>query len=457
MTVTPTKKYNFLTGIAILCLLATQYLLAYHTERTQFVQLLGLYSLSFIGFYLFYHIETKRNSLQWIISTGIMLRLLWIAAEPALTDDYFRYIWDGRLLVNGVNPFSYLPQALLQEPIMEQAHLTELYDGLNSKQYYSVYPTTAQFFFASGAYWFPKSIMGHLIYMRCWWIIAEVLTMLGLVQLLKQWKFPLSQLVLYAINPFIIVELTGNLHLEVWLVLGLVWMIYFLVVGRYGKAVGAWILAVGAKLLPIMLLPYFVWYLWHKSPKLFWKWSIVALVGLILWFSPFLTRLGEMGTSVGLYFASFEYNAGAYYVLRYGVHDYILGGYSHTWMFLLLIGLPLVALSGILWLSWRYRKADIRYLPLVILGAFSFYLFTTATVHPWYLSSIVAMTVLTTYRYPIIWSWGIILSYEAYRHTNFGENGIFIGIEYGVVVVVLMYELVKKSSDSASILGLNKH
>jgi hypothetical protein len=35
--------------------------------------------------------------------------LLLLFAVPALSDDFYRFVWDGRLLFNGINPYTILP------------------------------------------------------------------------------------------------------------------------------------------------------------------------------------------------------------------------------------------------------------------------------------------------------------------------------------------------------------
>jgi hypothetical protein len=75
--------------------------------------------------------------------------------------------------------------------------------------------------------------------------------------------------------------------------------------------------------------------------------------------------------------------------------------------------------------------------------AISFYYFTTTTMHPWYLATLVILSVFTNYRFPIIWSFVIILSYQAYANTPWQENIWLMVFEYLIVYGYLCWEIIQ--------------
>ena len=81
----------------------------------------------------------------------------------------------------------------------------------------------------------------------------------------------------------------------------------------------------------------------------------------------------------------------------------------------------------------------------------SFYYFTTTTMHPWYLATLVILSVFTNYRFPIVWSFVIVLSYQAYANIPWKENNWFMVLEYLVVYGYLFWEIIQQKRNSLSI------
>ena len=82
----------------------------------------------------------------------------------------------------------------------------------------------------------------------------------------------------------------------------------------------------------------------------------------------------------------------------------------------------------------------------------SFYFFTATTVHPWYVATLLIMSVFTKYKFPLVWSFVIILSYLAYVNVDKAdksENLWVIAIEYIVVYTVFFWEVFFKKKAPA--------
>jgi hypothetical protein len=76
-------------------------------------------------------------------------------------------------------------------------------------------------------------------------------------------------------------------------------------------------------------------------------------------------------------------------------------------------------------------------------------------VHPWYLSTLIILSIFTKYRFPIIWSFVIVLSYQAYANSPWKEDLWLIGLEYFIVFLFLCWELIyknKTNKDKSSII-----
>ncbi len=419
-----------LLGISALVYLA----LGYVTPRENFTQLLLLMLLAF-GLYAY--ITNQKLHVWHGIGAGLFFRLLLLFTIPALSDDYARFVWDGRLLQAGLNPFLYLPAELMAGNGPTIPGLTaELFAQLNSPHYYSVYPPVLQGVFWLAATLSPDSVFGSIVVMRVVILAAETGSILLLLRLLRRMALPDRYVHIYALNPLVILELTGNLHMEALLIFFLLLALYQLHYQRHLVAAVPFALAIGSKLLPLMFLP-FVWR--RLGLKRFLGFGVVLAIMLLLLFLPLLSLevLRNFWQSIDLYFQRFEFNASVYYLLRW--LGYRISGYNQ----IALIGPALSLLAGgiIIWMAALKKLGSVRRLAGYMAAALTVYLLLATTVHPWYLTTLVALTCLSNFRFAIIWSCLAVFSYAAYRTSAYTENLWLVALEYTLVGLWLVAEL----------------
>ena len=373
-----------------------------------------------------------------ILGVAIFLRLLLLPSLPNLSDDYFRFVWDGRLLVNGISPFVETPEAFMKDPLKAKTLglSEELFSGLNSPAYFTIYPPVNQFIFWLGAYIYPSSIYGSVMVMKLFLLLAEVGSLFLLWDLLKRFTLSPLTLTLYAFNPLVIVELSGNLHFEALLIFFLLLTIWTFVCYPYWVAAIPFSLAIASKLLPLMFLPLLIRRLGFWKTVLF---SIFSLLLVAVMFFPVLnfTTLSNLGSSIGLYFQSFEFNASLYYLIRWiGYQEY---GYNIIQSAGKNLG---IAVFLGIWLYVLVEKVpSFSNLATAMLWALFIY-FTGATiVHPWYVCTLAALCTLTRYRFPLIWTALLPLSYFTYRTEAYTENLWLVGISYFLLWGFITWEL----------------
>ncbi|MET4073338.1 hypothetical protein [Hymenobacter sp. UYCo722] len=418
--------------------------LAYATPRAQFGQLAGLMALALAAYAW---LLRTRLPLRWGLGAALVFRLLWLPAQPALSDDLYRFRWDGLLVAQGVNPFRFRPDELVADGARTALpdattrarvlpELQQLYRQLNSPHYYSVYPPVCQAVFGASAYLFPFSERGFVVSLRVAMLLAEAGTAWLLLALLPALGWPAARALRYLLHPLVVVELTGNLHFEALALCFVLLAIWLLHRQQWTRSAGAMGLAVAAKLLPLLALPLLARRLgWRR----FAAYSAVVAGTLLVLFAPFISvaLVVNISRSLNLYFRSFEFNASIYYVLR--AIGYHLTGYNK----IALIGpaLALVAALFGLGLAWRERRPTLATLPAVLLLLFTGYYALATTVHPWYITPLIALAPLTRFRYPLVWGGAAVLSYAAYRTTDYTENLWLVGLEYFILSVVLVWEL----------------
>lgn len=305
-------------------------------------------------------------SLKTVLIYAFLFRLSLIGLPPSLSDDAYRYVWDGLVQHEGENPYKYTP---------EEASLVDLqqditFGHLNSKSFISVYPPVSQLIFWIGTAWHqPDGFLSYYL-IKGLLVLAELFAILVLARLVSA-----GFVLLYAWNPVVILETAGQAHTESALLLALILVVYMVQNnrGRWASvflAIGGWI-----KLFPFLFFPY----LWRRFGwNAVWPGAITAILFALPFAAPYV--LSNVSGSLDLYARFFEFNSGLYYSLKSAL-QWLTG---EDWSkqlgpFLRLIFLCSLPVLYILDLLHRWSLARAM---LITTGC---YLVLSTTVHPWYL------------------------------------------------------------------------
>lgn len=449
------KKYNGITAI-ILCVIL-YFFFGYFLERTQFNLLLFLWISLFGCFY--WLLKSNTFSFNTLALLSILFKLIFLVAIPNLSQDFYRFIWDGRMIFEGLNPYLSLPKVFIEQQKYPVNQAVELYNGMGimNGSHYTNYPPINQLCFLIAAIFANKSILGSVLVMRVIIILADIGILYFGKKLLASLNLPVRNIFLYALNPFIIIEMTGNLHFEPVMLFFLVWSLYKLQQQKWVLAAILFACSVSVKLIPLLFLPlFFQWFVKkrvHNKSLITWNWFkfysekpqkllyfyLLILAIILLLFLPFYSSelISNYFNSVGLWFKSFEFNASFYYIAR--EIGYLFRGYNE----IAIIGkiMPILTVLFLIGLSFfRNNKSTIQLITAMLFGL-SFYYFTSTTMHPWYIATLLILSVFTKYRFPLIWSFVIILSYQAYANLPWKENLWFVGLEYLILYVFLIWEV----------------
>ncbi|WP_191858780.1 glycosyltransferase 87 family protein [Hanstruepera ponticola] len=425
-------------GLYVLVSIVLYLVFAYTLERTQSLKLVLLYAGLFWSFYKLVSLLKYHPKLAVGLAFGF--RALFILAIPNLSQDFYRFIWDGRMILEGFNPYLYTPQSFINQNLFPIAQAQELFNGMGSLSagHFTNYPPLNQLCFILAGLFAGKSIWGSVLVLRLIIIAADFGTLMFGKKLLQALNLPTYNLYWYILNPFIIIELTGNLHFEGVMVFFLVWSLYLFHKHKWQWAAVVFACSVSVKLIPLLFLP-LIW----KHLKLktgFWFCAIV--VGLtLLSFVPFYNPqfLNNYTETVGLWFQNFEFNASLYYVFR--EIGFWISGYNQ----IAIIGklMACTVFISVIMLGLIRNNTNTKNVVSSMLLALTVYLFLSTTVHPWYLVTLLLLSVFTHYKFPLVWSFMIVLSYLAYSHTDYSENLWIIAFEYVVVFIVFLWDLKK--------------
>ncbi len=418
---------------------------AYNLARTDSAKLLMLYTALFVLFYKI--IQLTKHNIQFLTWLAFGFRAVFILAIPNLSQDFYRFIWDGRMILEGYNPYLFTPESFLTRGQFPIAQAQELYNGMGSlnASHFTNYPPLNQLCFVIAGFLSSKSILGSVVVLRLLIIAADFGILYFGKKLLRQFKLPEHVIFWYILNPFIIIELTGNLHFEGVMLFFLIWSLYLLEKGKWTFAAVVFACSVSIKLIPLLFLPlFFKWFRKASSKidmyKLLGFYGIIGLV-TVLFFLPFYSSefLSNYTNTVALWFQNFEFNASFYYLFReigFWASGYnqiaFIGKLTALFIFLFIIGM-----------AFYKKPKNTTQLIATMLIALSTYYFTATTVHPWYVASLVLLAIFTNYKFPFVWSFMIIFSYLAYSNSENAENLWIIAFEYIVVFSVFLHDIFK--------------
>ncbi len=199
------------SGVCLAFVPAVLYLL-FGVERDETLGLLLAVALCYPGFRLLSAAGDARKNLTF--SLGLGLRIAAVFAFPLLSDDIYRFLWDGGLWWSGLHPFAATPEALAASS--EGAAFAKTHGdwlaNMNSAGYFTVYPPLSQLVFAIGglapnAFWGSVLVKAVLLggELGVWWLLSRLTARLENPREIVNW---------YWLNPLVIVEVMGNAHFE---------------------------------------------------------------------------------------------------------------------------------------------------------------------------------------------------------------------------------------------------
>jgi len=417
---------------------ASIFFISWYPSQNDFPSILAGFTVAFLCYFLIIsRILVFDNSFYTLLFLGIIARAVLILIFPNLSDDIYRFFWDGNMIYNGLNPYNQIPEAYLDYANDESLLAIE---QMNSRSYYTIYPPVAQLIFYLGA--LSKTVSGFSIILKTIFILFDLLAVFFLTRLCSYFELPKENVFFYFLNPLVIVEGVGNLHFEAIMLSLFAGALYFLSKFRIWSFVVFFVLAVATKLIPLLFGPI----LFLKHLKLKDAIRTVALGFLITLIISLPVhsgfQSGNFAESLDLYFRKFEFNASLYYLMRK------IGFWFTGYNTIQTIGpvLGVISFMSILYLSFRPKNIDLKTIVHACIAIMTIYLITATTVHPWYLMTLIMLAVFNPYKFIFAWSYLVVLSYFTYSNTEFNENIYLLILQYGVVFTLIAHAIWKPAN-----------
>ena len=360
------------TCSVLTCIIASDLTAAHHLAPL-IIAYLALGAMA-LGLFLLlpFHASPSRIAL-WILLPALLARIALTPHEPS--DDVNRYLWEGRLVAEGVNPYAHAPN---DTALAEFAEGDPWHAGINHADMSAAYPPLVL-----GIFSLLYRIHYHPLAVKALVVFFDMLAVVFLLGILHDRRLPLRWAVLYSLNPLILMAFAAEGHfdaLQSAFLLGTIWC--------HGRGKWVWMFllagaAVQTKYVAVLALPFFI-------TRRNWHWSWVCAIAMA---APFLPVLA-LGDGPGCFDCLFKF--GSKFAFNGPIHAFLQAatGSMNTATSITSATLALVLLSsGVLYLPLWNRRVHGDPLPGITL-ALSAALLLSPTVHYWYLAWILPIAVI---------------------------------------------------------------
>lgn len=354
-----------------------------------------------------------RRLLLW----AVLARVAFIPLLPSVSDDGYRYLWDGMVQTQGSSPYAAPPS----DPRFEALHGTVPYARMNSRDYPSVYPPLSQVGFRLAAGLLP---LGWIWAWYGWKLLAVGAELAG-VWALSQLVGP-KRAALYALHPVALVEVAGQAHTE-GLLIG---VLALLAVGGTRFAGISAAASVAVKLWPVAWVPVLLRTGGTRSVVAFAIVSVSLAVisgGGFSWEQP--------ASSLALYAGTFDFYSAPYRLLKSGLHPFWAeeAGRAAAVTLATAWGGLVIGVSAV---SVARVRGVLRVIAITTVG----YTLASSTLHPWHLLPALWVIPLLHYTNALYWLISVApLSYLTYVWGPGAEVAMGVGWGGAAVLAFLHY------------------
>jgi hypothetical protein len=379
------------TGLVFVCVLLAN-LPSWRAELGRWQALMAI-AFVFYGAALWWQRRgpEARSTGAVLLAVAIAARLALLPVTPTLSDDVWRYVWEGKVVVHGGDPYHQAPSDPALAPLRDRS----IHPRINHPELATIYPP-----FAIAGFALVARISATLWAMKGWIVLNDLALVAVLMAWIRRRTGRVGPVLAYAWNPLVLAEYAGGAHHDPTAMLGLVIALAW-ADRRPVASAGALGLAVATKLAPVLALP---------ALLRRWPWraravavALVAAGGATYWM---LTRGASSG--LGAYWRSWTNNELAFHYLALALRDSMRARAA-------VLG---VLTGAAAMFAWRRADPAVAARTLlrvaVVLGP---------VVHPWYLGWVLVLEPLGPSAPWLLLSATVLLSYGVFAPP--AEGGAF--------------------------------
>jgi hypothetical protein len=355
-------------------------------------------------------LPSSRASTWAALAASAVVGGAYLFAPPTLSDDVFRYLWEGRLWLEGLNPYETPPD----DPSLS-ALRDEAWARINNKPLASIYPPLAQ-----GLFLVAAALGGQAWVIKLFALSLHLLALVLVSRVSDDQRAPW----LLGLNPLLLCESALNAHFDIGVGAALLLAAWSLGRSRWLRAGVATCAAVGLKAIGLLIVPLF----WRKPRAM-----LVAAAGAACLLAPMLLArsLGSAASGPGQFATRWRGNESFFalveWLSRLALPEEAAGYAARAFVALLVLALVAVVV--------RRRLPALDATRVIVWGV----LLLSPQVHPWYLGWLLPLEVAAGSRAALCWSAAILLAYaplDAWVSEGVWAMPFWLqGLEYGVLLL----------------------
>jgi len=328
-----------------------------------------MYSAAFVA-YLFAVFLVSKNAALSVKNSNISKKIIWVILVFSLvfrltllpatpSNDIFRYLWEGKIQLHGINPYSQPPVSLNLEHLRDN-----FFSGISHKHLTAIYPPLTLMVFAIANF-----ISHSFVSIKSAFLLFDILSIFVLVKYLKVMRKEPANVLIYAWSPLVLVSFAARGHCDSLQIFFVMLALYLYSIRKNAKSVVSISLAVMSKFVSIIIVPFLI-------PREKTRYLAILFLVIILLYLPYCSAVK------GLFSTLFQFGT------QYRYNDSI-----HFLFLCLSFGSPflsktitLIIFSIVFFFLYKKYHDNILRFAFLVYGSF---LILAPTVHPWYLTWIV--------------------------------------------------------------------
>lgn len=260
--------------------------------------------------YLHFYWAKTFFSPELIIIFSLIFRLTLLFSDPVLSDDIYRYVWDGKVSNEGLNPYRYAPESDNLKGLRDDV----IYPHVNHKAVNTIYPPFLQYFFQMVT-WLHPSVFA----MKLALLLFDIGTIFIIFFMLRFLDRSLGWIIVYAWNPLVIIEFSGSGHADMVAIFFLLFSLFLAIQARPVWAGAVLAFSFLSKFVSIIVLPFF------EDVRSRWK-TLSIMLGasaalIVMGYLAFLDAGYYLNKGLFEYASTWEFNSSWYSLIYHYVRD----------------------------------------------------------------------------------------------------------------------------------------